>query len=134
MRKSDSFSSSPEIKQFLSDVRKISRENKDMEVAPLRTLDDFILTKSRFQVCNIEEIYFLNCIPKSFNFYLLQIPDMNNEDRWFNRIVYNLLYYQTNYLLSALLIFSLVFMSKPQEMFIGLFLMVFIYHIIKDIL
>ena len=62
MRKSDSFSSSPEIKQFLSDVRKISRENKDMEVAPLRTLDDFILTKSRFQVCNIDEIYFLNCI------------------------------------------------------------------------
>ena len=59
--------SSPEIKQFLTDFRKINREKGEMEVAPLRTLDDFILTKSRFQVNlrfenHLFSYFFDNCV------------------------------------------------------------------------
>ena len=51
---------------------------------------------------------------------MFQVPDLNNEDRWFNRIVQNLLYYQTNYFASALAIFSLVAIMKPDQMAYGL--------------
>merc|ERR1711997_1394662 len=80
--------------------RRKNRMNTEMEVAPLRTLDDFILTKSRFQ-----------------------IPNFQDEDRWFNRIIYNLMYYQTNYLISSALIFGFVLFARPQEMIMGIFLM-----------
>merc|ERR1712080_384394 len=60
-----------EIKQLFSEFRKRNRTDGEMEIAPLRGIDDFILTKSRFQ-----------------------IPNFQDEDRWFNRIVYNLMYYQ----------------------------------------
>lgn len=46
---------------------------------PLRTLDDFLLSSARFAV-----------------------PDVRNLDRWNNRIINNLLYYQSNYFLSVL--------------------------------
>uniref|UniRef100_A0A3B3BK89 PRA1 family protein n=1 Tax=Oryzias melastigma TaxID=30732 RepID=A0A3B3BK89_ORYME len=46
---------------------------------PLRSLDDFLLCSARFAV-----------------------PDLRDLDRWNNRMINNLLYYQTNYLLSAL--------------------------------
>lgn len=46
---------------------------------PLRSLDDFLLSSARFAV-----------------------PDVRNLDRWNNRIINNLLYYQSNYFLSAL--------------------------------
>ncbi|XP_023336137.1 PRA1 family protein 3 [Eurytemora carolleeae] len=72
----------------------------DIQVAPLRTLDDFILGESRFQV-----------------------PDLQNIDRWFNRIVNNLLYYQTNYILSALVIFLLVTIGNPHHMLYGIITM-----------
>ena len=36
------------------------------------------------------------------------MPDISNPDKWANRVVNNLLYYQTNYFISALLIFSLI--------------------------
>jgi len=68
-----------------------------MELAPLRSMDEFILSKSRFQ-----------------------IPDVNNDDRWMNRIVSNLLYYQTNYFVSALFIFLLVSFLHPGEMLLGI--------------
>jgi len=68
-----------------------------LQVAPIRNLDDFLLASSRFQV-----------------------PDTSNLERWANRIVSNLLYYQTNYLLSAALIFTLVAYIHPQEMALGM--------------
>lgn len=46
---------------------------------PLRSLDDFLLSSARFAV-----------------------PDVRDLDRWNNRIINNLLYYQSNYFLSAL--------------------------------
>ena len=56
-----------------------------VELAPLRPLDDFLLQSARFQ-----------------------IPNVKDPDRWANRVVSNLLYYQTNYFLAALIIFLLV--------------------------
>lgn len=52
---------------------------------PLRTLDDFLLSSARFAV-----------------------PDVRNLDRWNNRIINNLLYYQSNYFLSVLVFLLLV--------------------------
>lgn len=56
-----------------------------VELAPLRPLDDFLLQAARFQV-----------------------PPINDPERWTNRVTSNLLYYQTNYMLLAGLIFLLV--------------------------
>ena len=57
----------------------------ELELAPLRSLDDFLSNSARFQ-----------------------IPNYREPERWTNRVVQNLLYYQTNYLVSAVLIFTLV--------------------------
>lgn len=99
----------PKLENFLTDlaadIKQELRQNKrgdsnKMDLAPLRTLDDFILQGSRFQV-----------------------PDINQPERWFNRIVQNLLYYQTNYFLSALVIFLIVAFLHPQQMALGIILM-----------
>ena len=57
----------------------------DVELAPLRPLSDFLLEGARFQV-----------------------PDIQDLERWANRIINNLLYYQSNYMLMAVLVFLLV--------------------------
>ena len=69
----------------------------NLQIAPLRSLDDFILAASRFQV-----------------------PDVQNWEKVSNRIVSNLLYYQTNYFLSSMIIFILVALTHPQDMAIGI--------------
>ena len=56
-----------------------------MEVSPLRSLDDFLLESARFQ-----------------------IPNFKDFEKWGNRVINNLLYYQTNYFLLAIIIFVLV--------------------------
>eukprot|EP00088_Acartia_fossae_P002430 TRINITY_DN10985_c0_g1_i2.p1 TRINITY_DN10985_c0_g1~~TRINITY_DN10985_c0_g1_i2.p1 ORF type:complete len:190 (-),score=38.95 TRINITY_DN10985_c0_g1_i2:101-643(-) len=65
----------------------------EVQLAPMRTMEDFILTQSRFQA-----------------------PDVKNVEKFFNRIVSNLLYYQTNYFASFLVMFCLVSMSNPGAM------------------
>ena len=57
----------------------------ELEVAPLRSLDDFLANSARFQ-----------------------LPNYREPERWNNRIMQNLLYYQTNYFITAVLIFTLV--------------------------
>lgn len=57
----------------------------DVQPPPLRPLDDFLLSSARFAV-----------------------PDVRNLDRWNNRVINNLLYYQSNYFLSVLLFLLLV--------------------------
>ena len=89
-----------EIKQEIKNLKE-ERHRQDMEIAPLRSLDDFVTGQSRFQ-----------------------IPDFANVERWFNRIVSNLLYYQTNYFLSAAIIFIMVTFFHPQEMMFGLIIVV----------
>uniref|UniRef100_A0A3B5K4S6 PRA1 family protein n=1 Tax=Takifugu rubripes TaxID=31033 RepID=A0A3B5K4S6_TAKRU len=63
---------------------------------PLRTLDDFLLSSARFAV-----------------------PDVRNLDRWNNRIINNLLYYQSNYFLSVLVFLILVGYFQPLQLFVG---------------
>lgn len=59
--------------------------NSGMELPPLRSLDDFILESARFQ-----------------------IPNLKDLDKWGNRVVNNLLYYQTNYFFMSVIIFLIV--------------------------
>ncbi|XP_078807218.1 PRA1 family protein 2 isoform X1 [Oryzias latipes] len=63
---------------------------------PLRSLDDFLLCSARFAV-----------------------PDVRDLDRWNHRMINNLLYYQTNYLLSALVLLLIVGYFQPFQMFVG---------------
>lgn len=57
----------------------------EFEIAPLRSLGDFFLEAARFQ-----------------------IPNVNDLEKWGNRVTSNLLYYQTNYFLLAILIFMII--------------------------
>jgi len=63
----------------------MSKKKMEVEVSPLRSLDDFLLESARFQIPNIKDF-----------------------EKWGNRVVNNLLYYQTNYFLLAVIIFVLV--------------------------
>ena len=58
---------------------------ENVEIAPMRTLDDFLLESARFQ-----------------------LPAFKDPERVVNRIINNLLYYQTNYFLTAVMIFLIV--------------------------
>lgn len=57
----------------------------NLGLPPLRSLNDFILDSARFQ-----------------------LPNLKDFDKWGNRVVNNLLYYQTNYFFTAVIIFLLV--------------------------
>jgi hypothetical protein len=59
--------------------------SNDLELPPLRSLDDFLLESARFQIPNIKDL-----------------------EKWGNRVVNNLLYYQTNYLFMSIVIFLIV--------------------------
>ncbi|CAB1329939.1 unnamed protein product [Coregonus sp. 'balchen'] len=59
-------------------------EKMDVQRPPIRTLDDFVLGSARFAV-----------------------PDIRHLERWNNRIINNLLYYQSNYFLSFFRTFHL---------------------------
>ncbi|XP_008328775.1 PRA1 family protein 2 [Cynoglossus semilaevis] len=63
---------------------------------PLRSLDDFLLSSARFAV-----------------------PDVRDLDRWNNRVINNLLYYQSNYFLSALGLLLLVVYFRPLQLCVG---------------
>ncbi|KAM3863457.1 LOW QUALITY PROTEIN: PRA1 family protein 2 [Diretmus argenteus] len=68
----------------------------DVQPPPLRTLDDFVRGSARFAV-----------------------PDVRDLDRWNNRIINNLLYYQTNYFLSVLGFLVVVGYFQPFQLFVG---------------
>ena len=57
----------------------------DVQLAPLRPIGDFLLESARFQ-----------------------IPSVKDAEKWANRVLNNLLYYQTNYFLTALLVFFII--------------------------
>ncbi|GLD61256.1 PRA1 family protein 2, partial [Lates japonicus] len=63
---------------------------------PLRDTDDFLLCSARFAV-----------------------PDVRDLDRWNNRIINNLLYYQSNYFLSVLCFLLIVGYFQPFQLFVG---------------
>ncbi|XP_060595348.1 PRA1 family protein 3-like [Ruditapes philippinarum] len=68
----------------------------DVQLAPLRPIGDFLLESARFQ-----------------------IPNVKDPEKWANRVLNNLLYYQTNYFLTALLVFLLIGIVHPVQMVCG---------------
>ncbi|KAF7249949.1 PRA1 family protein 3 [Varanus komodoensis] len=68
----------------------------DVQVAPLRSWDDFIPGHDRFA-----------------------LPDIKDISKWNNRVVSNLLYYQTNYLVVAATVISIVGFLNPLSMLLG---------------
>ncbi|KAJ8047802.1 PRA1 family protein 3 [Holothuria leucospilota] len=69
----------------------------DFEVPPLRSLQDFLLESARFSS-----------------------PAVHDPQRFTNRLVDNLLYYQTNYFLTAVIMFLLVGFMNPKSMMLGM--------------
>ncbi|ESO02927.1 hypothetical protein HELRODRAFT_81043 [Helobdella robusta] len=67
-----------------------------VDFAPFQPLDEFLLDLSRFQA-----------------------PNFRNIDKWTNRIINNLLYFQTNYFVMALIIFTLIGIYHPVDMIVG---------------
>uniref|UniRef100_A0A8C5BIP4 PRA1 family protein n=2 Tax=Gadus morhua TaxID=8049 RepID=A0A8C5BIP4_GADMO len=47
-------------------------------------------------------------------------PDFNDRAKWNNRVINNLLYYQTNYIAMAIVVFLLVGFLNPVGMFMGM--------------
>lgn len=80
---------------------KMNKKVSEFEISPLRTLDDFLLESARFQVPNIKDM-----------------------DKWGNRVINNLLYYQTNYFLMSVLMFLIVGVLHPTKMACGMMVVV----------
>ncbi|KAJ8259596.1 hypothetical protein GJAV_G00171240 [Gymnothorax javanicus] len=68
----------------------------EVQLPPLRTKDDFLLGSARFSA-----------------------PDVRNLERWNNRIINNLLYYQSNYFASAAIILVIVGYCRPLQLLLG---------------
>lgn len=71
--------------------------NVKVELTPLRTWDDFFPGSDRFAK-----------------------PDTRDLAKWNNRVVSNLLYYQTNYLALAVVVFLVVGFLNPLGMFVAM--------------
>ncbi|KJH48897.1 PRA1 family protein [Dictyocaulus viviparus] len=69
------------------------RLGNGVELPPFRTVDDFILGKARFE-----------------------LPPYNDLQRWNNRIISNLLYYQTNYFVFFVVLFILQSFLNSQNL------------------
>ncbi|XP_059179507.1 PRA1 family protein 2-like [Physella acuta] len=69
---------------------------EQVKLAPLRSMNDFLFETARFQ-----------------------IPQINDPEKWSNRVLNNLLYYQTNYFLTALLIFLVIGIIHPVQILLG---------------
>ncbi|CAG2118374.1 unnamed protein product, partial [Medioppia subpectinata] len=69
----------------------------DMTLAPIRSLDDYLLSSSRFQ-----------------------LPQIKDLEKWNHRVINNLHYYQTNYFLTAIIIFTLIGIINPTQILLGL--------------
>lgn len=68
----------------------------NFQFAPLRTLDDFILESARFQV-----------------------PNFSDFEKWGNRVVKNLLYYQTNYFILSAIELIIIGLVQPTKIVCG---------------
>ncbi|KAI1287978.1 PRA1 family protein 3 [Halotydeus destructor] len=72
--------------------------SQDLQVAPLRKLDDFLMDGARF------------------NF-----PDFKDLERVNHRVTANLLYYQTNYFIAFFFLFILIGLFAPGKLIFGMF-------------
>ncbi|XP_059615492.1 PRA1 family protein 3 [Phlebotomus argentipes] len=64
----------------------------EFNFAPLRDLNDFLLSSASFG-----------------------LPSVNDLEKWGNRVVKNLLYYQTNYFCSAAVLWLLLLLLNPRD-------------------
>ena len=80
------------LSKFEIELVTTNKMEREMEIAPLRSLDDFILSKARFN-----------------------LPNLNDSNKWPNRVINNLMYYQTNYFLLNCVIFGSVLLWKPKR-------------------
>ncbi|XP_053410259.1 PRA1 family protein 3-like [Nycticebus coucang] len=78
----------------------------DVTIAPLRAWDDFFLGSDRFAR-----------------------PDFRDISKWNNRVVSNLLYYQTNYLVVAAMMISVVGFLSPFNMILGVIVVVLVFTV-----
>ncbi|KAF7470323.1 PRA1 family protein 3 [Marmota monax] len=78
----------------------------DVSIAPLRAWDDFFPGSDRFAR-----------------------PDFRDISKWNNRVVSNLLYYQTNYLVVAALMVSVVGFLSPFNMILGGLVVVLVFTV-----
>jgi len=69
----------------------------EFNTVPFRPLEDFVGGEARFQATNFQDL-----------------------DKWANRVLNNLLYYQTNYLVAMAVIFLLVGMFDPTNLLVGM--------------
>lgn len=70
----------------------------NFQFAPLRSLDDFLLESARFQ-----------------------LPNLSDFEKWGNRVVKNLLYYQTNYFILAAIELIIIGLVQPTKIVLGVF-------------
>lgn len=68
----------------------------NFQFAPLRSLDDFVLESARFQV-----------------------PNFGDFEKWGNRVVKNLLYYQTNYFILSAIELIIIALVQPMKVVLG---------------
>lgn len=69
----------------------------NFQFAPLRSLDDFLLESARFQ-----------------------LPNFGDFEKWGNRVVKNLLYYQTNYFILGLIELIIIGLFQPVKIALGI--------------
>lgn len=69
----------------------------ECELPPLRSLDDFLLGSARFQMPNVQDL-----------------------DKWGNRVTKNFLYYQTNYFVMAIIVSVLFVLYNPLQAISGI--------------
>lgn len=69
----------------------------NFQFAPLRSLDDFALESARFQ-----------------------LPNFGDFEKWGNRVVKNVLYYQTNYFILSAIELIIIGFIQPQKIVLGL--------------
>lgn len=68
----------------------------NIQFAPLRSLDDFLMESARFQ-----------------------IPQYRDLEKWGNRVVKNALYYQTNYFILAAIELIIIGFVQPTKIVLG---------------
>ncbi|XP_078048527.1 PRA1 family protein Jwa [Augochlora pura] len=77
-------------------MAKVKSLSDGCKLPPLRGLKDFLLEPSGFQ-----------------------LPNFNDFEKWGNRVVNNLIYYQTNYLYMSLSIMLVAGFLHPKELVLG---------------
>ena len=74
--------------------------NQDLQFAPLRSINEFVLDQSRYA-----------------------LPSFRDLPKWNNRICANLLYYQSNYMAFMLILVALTIGIQTKAMLVGLLIL-----------